>query len=103
MGTCNELLSTWFSMVDGMAGVVLSELACGEMQCWMRLCDARQCSPMPWTAVASYTTAIGVVDMTLSSAAAFAMVSSDTTADPDTSCFHEGLLRIALCLPNSCC
>ena len=63
---CNELLSTWFSMVDGMAGVVLSELACGEMQCWMRLCDARQCSPMPWAAVVSYTTAI-VVGMALCS------------------------------------
>ena len=35
------------------------------------------------------------------SAAAFAIVSSDTTAD--ASCFHEGLLRIALCSPNSCC
>ena len=53
-----------------MAGVVLSELACGEMQCWMRLCDARQCSPMPWAAVASYTTALTtaiVVDMALCS------------------------------------
>ena len=49
-----------------MAGVVLSELACDEMQCWMRLYDARQCSLMPWAAAASYTTAT-VVDMALCS------------------------------------
>ena len=34
-------------------------------------------------------------------AAAIAIVSSDTTAH--ASCFHEGLLRITLCSPNSCC
>jgi hypothetical protein len=34
-------------------------------------------------------------------AAAFAIVSSDTTAH--ASCFHEGLPRIALCSANACC
>ena len=53
-------------MVDGMAGVVLGELACGEMQCWMRLCAARRCSPMPWAAATTCTNAV-VVGMAHSS------------------------------------
>ena len=53
-------MSTWFSMVDGMAGVVLVELACGGMQCWKRLCAARRCSPMPWAEAASSIAALAV-------------------------------------------
>jgi len=47
-------------MVDGMAGVVLVELACGGMQCWKRLCAARRCSPMPWAEAASSIAALAV-------------------------------------------
>ena len=59
-------LSTWCSMVDGMAGVALAELACAWMQCWKRLCAAQRCSPMPWAAAASSTAAL-VVGMALCS------------------------------------
>jgi hypothetical protein len=59
-------LSTWFSMVDGMAGVVLAELACAWMQFWKRICAARRCLPMPWAAAAS-NNAVPAVGMALCS------------------------------------
>ena len=96
---CNELLSTWFSMVDGRAGVAHNELAHAWMQCWMRICAARRCCTMPWAAAASCSVTL-VVGMAHSSCA-FAIVSSDMTAH--ASCFHEGLLRIALWSPDACC
>ena len=59
-------MSTWFSMVDGMAGVVLVVLACAWMECCKRLCAARRCSPIPWAATASCSIAV-VVGMAHSS------------------------------------
>ena len=61
-----DSMSTWFSMVDGMAGVAHNELAQGWMQCWMRFCAGWRCSPMPWAAAASCSVAV-VVGMARSS------------------------------------
>ena len=96
-------MPTWCSMVDGMAGVALVRLACAWMECCKRLCTAQRCLPMPWAAAMSSTAApaVGMVSAWLC-AAAFAIVSSDTTAH--ASCFGAGLLRIALCsASNVCC
>ena len=96
-------LATWFSMVDGLAGVVLGELACACMQCW-NLEAALRCTAVLPDAVGTGQQPQAASPLSPSpwlTAAAIAIVSSDTTAH--ASCFHEGLLRITLCSPNSCC
>ena len=98
---CNELLSTWFSMVDGRAGVAAwrtmswrmlgCNAGCGSAQHG----GAARCRGQQLRAAASLSSSVWLT------AAAFAIVSSDMTAH--ASCFHEGLLRIALWSPDACC
>ena len=95
-------MSTWFTARQHggwhgrrgarRAGVCLHAVLKAALRCTAVLdrCRGQQpqaappLSPSPWL-----------------TAAAIAIVSSDTTAH--ASCFHEGLLRITLCSPNSCC
>ena len=104
-------LSMWFSMVDGMAGVVLAELACAWMQFFAVLEAALRCTAVLADAVACGQQPRAALLLSPSawlSAAAFVIVSSDTTAEKSYAVDNPTLYRVVTTVscysagPNNC-